>query len=164
MALGGAVKLRALGKLGEFCSEASVPVITAKGEQVIGFRQLAYVVYRAGLLKKEVLPRTSGWVYLTNRRILMLDDGWVDQGGARLKRYQEVPFMETTWVRHKQADRVWVDVTASDGRYTISYEPYGAAARLFAWLLKEKGIRQKYEAGELEGPYAKDRWYRHPPK
>ena len=158
------MKLRALGKLGEFCNEASVPAITAFGEQVIGFRQLTYTVYRQGLLKKEVLPRTSGWVYLTNRRILMLDDGWVVEGDKRSKRYQEVPFMEATWVRHKQADRVWVDVTAKDGRYAISYTPYGAAARLFSWLLKEKGMRRKYDAGELESAYAKDRWYRHPPK
>jgi len=157
------MKLRALGKQGEFCNDASVPTITGT-EKIIGFRQLEYEIRRRGLFKKEVLPKTAGWVYLTDRRIIMLDDGWVEQDGHPWKRYQEVPFAETTWVRHKSADRVWVDVTAPDGKYAISYVPYGAAARLFAWLLKEKGMRVKFEAGELESAYVKERWYRHPPK
>lgn len=155
------MKLRALGKLGELCNEASVPIITGK-EKVIGFRQLEYAIFRKGLLKKEVLPATRGWVYLTDRRILMLDDGWVSQDGQQYKRYQEVTFEETKWVRHKVAARVWVDVTVADDAYAISYVPYGAAARLFAWLLKEKDLRARHE--ELESPYAKEKWYRHPPK
>lgn len=155
------MKVRALGKQGEFCNDASVPIITGK-EKVIGFRQLAYTIHRRGLLKKEVLPRTSGWVYLTDRRILMLDDGWVPQDGTPHKRYQEVRFEETEAVRHKIADRVFVDFMFQEEGYTISYTPYGAAARLFDWLLKERDKRARHD--ELESPYAKDKWYRHPPK
>ncbi len=157
------MKLNALGKLGELCNEASVPIITGK-EKVIGFRQLEYAIHRRGLVKKEVLPKRTGWVYLTDRRILMLDDGWVAQEGAQFKRYQEVPFEEADWVRHKIADRVFVDVTTADGEFVISCTPYGAAARLFDWLLKEKNMREKIRTGELESAYAKDKWYRHPPK
>ena len=154
------MKLRAMGKLGELCNEASVPITT---EKVIGFRQLEYTVYRRGLTRKVVMPKTTGWVYLTTKRILMLDDGWVTKDGAQWKTYQEVPFGEAEWVRHKKL-RVWVDVKTPDGRFTITYVPYGAAARLFSWLLKEKGMREKFEAGELESAYAKEKWYRHPPK
>lgn len=155
------MKLRALGKLGEFCSDASVPVITGK-EKVIGFRQLDYVIHRPGLLKKEVLPKTLGWVYLTDRRILMLDEGWIAQEGVQHKRYQEVPFEETVAVRHKVANRVFVDLNTPEGEYTASYTPYGPAARLFDWLKKEREKRLHHE--ELESPYAKEKWYRHPPK
>ena len=156
------MKLRAAGKLGELCSEANVPVL-AEREKVIGFRRLQYTVYRRGLLKREALPTTTGWVYLTSDRILMLDEGWADRDGARWKTYQEVPFMETEWVRLRRLI-VWVDVAAKDGRYTIKFLPYGPAARLFSWLLKQKDTRQKYEAGELESAYVKERFYRHPPK
>ena len=155
------MKLRALGKLGEFCTEASVPIIKGK-EKVIGFRQLEYVIHKRGFFGKEVLPKTTGWVYLTDRRILMLDDGWVSDGGVRHKRYQEVAFEETELVRHKIADRVFVDFTASGEKYTISYTLYGPAARLFDWLKKEREKRLHHD--ELESPYAKDKWYRHPPK
>lgn len=157
------MKLQALGKQGEFCNDASVPIITGK-EKVIGFRQLTYTVFRKGLRKKVVLPPTSGWVYLTDRRILMLDDGWVDRDGVPWKRYHEVPFPETEWVRYRMARTVWVDVLADGAKFVIGYEPYGAAARLFSWLLKEKDAREKYRKGELESVYAKDKWYRHPPK
>ena len=157
------MKLRALGKQGEFCSEASVPIITGR-EKVIGFRQLEYAIYTKALFKKEVLPKTMGWVYLTDHRILMMDDGWVTQEGATYKRYHEIGLREATWVRYKLARIVWVDFAAEGKEYTIACVPYGAAARLFAWLQKEKENLQKYEAGELESPYAKDRWYRHPPK
>jgi len=157
------MKLRALGKVGEFCSEASVPIIAGR-EKVIGFRQLEYAIYRKGILKKEVLPKTKGWVYCTDHRILMMDDGWVTQDGATYKRYHEVGLREARWVRYKLARIVWVDFVADEQEYTIAYVPYGAAARLFAWLQKEKVNLQKYADGELESPYAKDRWYRHPPK
>ncbi len=157
------MRLRTLGKVGEFCTEASVPIITARGEQVIGFRQLEYVVKKAGLLGSKVLA-ANGWVYLTNRRILMLDDGWVPQEGGKVKRYHEVPFEETVTVRHKEADRVFVDLRTPEGAFTIAYTPYGAAARLFDWLRKERDQREAREEGELVSPYAKDKWYRHPPK
>ena len=156
------MKLEQLGKVGEFCNDASVPIITGK-EKVIGFRQLEYTVYASGLLKKELLPTTAGWVYLTSKRILMLDDGWVTKDGAIWKQYQEVPFAETTAVRHKRL-KMWVDLATPEGKRTISYVPYGAAARLFSWLAKEREMRTKYEDSELESPYAKDKWYRHPPK
>jgi hypothetical protein len=157
------MKLDQLGKVGEFCNDASVPIITGK-EKIIGFRQLAYVFHAKGILKKVVLPRRAGWVYLTDRRILHLDDGWVTKDGAQWKRYEEVAFEETLWVRHKRADKVWVDVLADGKKYAIAYQPYGAAARLFSWLLKEKETRRKFGKGELESVYAKERWYRHPPK
>ena len=137
------MKLNVLGKQGEFCNEASVPIITGR-EKVIGFRELEYTIYRKGLLKKVVLPTAKGWVYLTDHRILMLNDGWDTQD--------------------KLARIVWVDVVADGKEYTIAYVPYGAAARLFSWLLKEKGNIEKYKAGELESPYGTDRFYRHPPK
>ena len=158
-----AMKFGAFGKLGEFCSDASVPVITGR-EKVIGFRQLEYRIRRSGLFGKEILQRTSGWVYLTDRRILMLDEGWVKKDGTSHKRYQEVPFEETVSVRHKTADRVFVDLKTAEGELTISYTPYGPAARLFDWLKKERELRVKREDGEMESPYAKERWYRHPPK
>ncbi|TLZ53452.1 MAG: hypothetical protein E6K18_00175 [Methanobacteriota archaeon] len=154
------MKLRAEGKLGEICNEGSVPITT---EKIIGFRQLEYTVYRGGLMRKVVLPATTGWVYLTTKRILMLDDGWATKDGTQWKTYQDVPFAETTWVRHKRL-KVWVDIKTEDGKYTIAYVPYGAAARLFSWLLKEKGVRVKFEEGDVESPYAKEKWYRHPPK
>src|SRR3989442_11063398 len=157
------MRLNVLGKQGEFCNEASVPIITGR-EKVIGFRELEYTIYRKGLLKKVVLPTAKGWVYWTDHRILMLNDGWVDQDGSMLKRYQEVSFQETQWVRYKLARIVWVDVVADGTEYTIAYVPYGAAARLFSWLLKEKENIKKYKAGELESPYGTDRVYRHPPK
>ena len=81
------MKLRAAGKLGELCSEASVPVL-AEREKVIGFRRLQYTVYRRGLLKREALPTTTGWVYLTSDRILMLDEGWADRDGAPIGHYR----------------------------------------------------------------------------
>lgn len=157
------MKLRSLGKLGEFCDDAGVPK-TGEREKVIGFRPLTYAVLRKGLLKKEVLPSTSGWVYQTDRRILMIDDGWVTQADGTFKRYHEVPFGEAQWVRYKLAKIVWVDVETGGDRYAIAYTPYGAAARLFSWLLREKDTRQKREKGELVSPYARDKWYRHPPK
>jgi hypothetical protein len=157
------MRLDVLGKLGEFCSEASVPIITGK-EKVIGFRQLSYTFYAQGLLKKEIIPLRTGWVYLTDRRILHLDDGWVTKDEGRFKRYEEVSFEEATWVRYKQAAKVWIDVVADGKKYVIGYTPYGAAARLFSWLLKEKETRRQYRAGELESVYAKEKWYRHPPK
>jgi len=158
-----AMRLRVLGKLGEFCNDASVPTITGR-EKVIGFRQLEYVIRRPGLFGKEVLPKTAGWVYLTDRRILMLDEGWVPQDGAQHKRYHEVPFEETVAVRHKVADRVFVDLKTAEGELTIACKPYGPAARLFDWLKKERELRVKRADGEMESPYAKERWYRHPPK
>jgi len=157
------MKLDQLGKVGEFCNDASVPIITGK-EKVIGFRQLSYVFYMKGILRKVVLPRRSGWVYLTDHRILHLDDGWVTKDEAQWKRYEEVTFEEAQWVRHKVADKVWVDVVADGRRYAVGYQPYGAAARLFAWLLKEKETRRKFREGKLESAYAKEKWYRHPPK
>jgi len=156
------MRLRATGKLGELCSESSVPVLPAK-EKVIGFRRLQYAVYRRGLLKKGVLPTTTGWVYLTSDRILMLDEGWTPRDGAQWKTFQEVLFPEVEWVRHQRLT-VWIDVAAPDGKYVVSFLPYGPAARLFGWLQKEKVTRRKYAAGELESAYAKERWYRHPPK
>jgi hypothetical protein len=156
------MRLRATGKLGELCSEASVPVLPAK-EKVIGFRLLQYTVYRRGVLKKVALPTTTGWVYLTSDRILMLDEGWTAKDGAQWKTFQEVLFQEVDWVRLRRLV-VWVDVAARDGKYVISFLPYGPAARLFNWLLREKTTRRKYEAGELESAYVKERWYRHPPK
>lgn len=157
------MKLRATGKLGELCNEAGVPILPER-EKVIGFRQLTYTAYRMGLRKKVVLPRTGGWVYLTDSRILMLDDGWKSRGGESWKTFHEVSFMEAQRVRYKLAKTVWVDVEADGERYAIAYRPYGAAARLFAWLLREKDVREKREKGELESPYARDKWYRHPPK
>lgn len=155
------MRLGQLGKVGEFCSEASVPVITGK-EKVIGFRQLEYAIHKRGLFGKEVLPKTAGWVYCTDHRILMLDDGWVSQEGIQHKRYQEIPFKETEQVRHKTADRVFVDFSAGGEKYVISCTPYGPAARLFDWLKKEREKRARHD--ELESPYAKEKWYRHPPK
>src|SRR3972149_9064 len=149
------MKLDQLGKVGEFCNAASVPIITGK-EKVIGFRQLSYVFYTKGILKKVVRSRRSGWVYLTDRRILHLDDGWVTKGEARWKRYEEVTFEEAQWVRHKVADKVWVDVVADGRRYAIGYQPYGAAARLFPWLPKEKETRRKFREGKLESGYVQE--------
>lgn len=157
------MKLRALGKQGEFCNDASVPIITGK-EKVIGFRQLQYTIYKKRLMKKEVFPETTGWVYLTDRKILMLNEGWIDREGTPHKEYEEVPFEETVDVRYKIADTVWVDLKTADGEFTIGYRPYGAASRLFDWLKKQKDMRVQFAEGTLESPYAKDKWYRHPPK
>ena len=157
------MKLGALGKLGELCNEASVPILPPK-EQVIGFRQLQYTIRRPGLLGKEVLPRTAGWVYVTSRRILLLDDGWTEKGGARWKRYHEIAFEEAQGVRHKIANRVLVDLVANGEAYAAAFTPYGPSARLFDWLKKQKEKEAQRQEGTLVSPYAKDRWYRHPPK
>ncbi len=42
---------------------------------------------------------------------------------------------------------------AEHGKVTFEFRPFGAAARLLAWLKKEQEHREMREEGTLESPY-----------
>lgn len=153
--------LDAVGKIGEVCDEANVPAL-GKGERVIGFRQLEYEAYEGSLIRRPVLPPRAGWVYQTNLRIVMLDDGREDlPDGTPGKRYHDVPFAEVVDVHWKKRE-VRIPVEADGRRLTLVFRPFGAAARLFDWLRQEKEKRRARERGKAASPYAKVRGQ--PPK
>jgi len=149
------MKLNHLGKVGEAVTEANVPVLDA-GEKTVGFRELEYTVTRGSLFKKTLVPWRKGWVYQTSRRIICLDDGWEEEAGSKMKRMHEIPFAETDSVEHRRRE-ILIHVTADGARHGFTFRPFGAAARLFDWLQKEKERRVEINKGRAESPYKKSR-------
>jgi len=152
---GDDVRVDVMGKVPEEVTEANVPVLQA-GEKTVGFRELEYTVQRGSLFKKTVVPWRKGWVYQTNRRVLCLDEGWEESGGSRVKRLHEIPFDEVQRVEHRKREVV-LQVAAGEGRHLFTFKPFGAAARLFDWLQKEKERRESIDKGTAESPYKKVR-------
>jgi hypothetical protein len=150
------MKLDAVGRIGEVCNEANVPTL-AKAERIIGFRQLRYTVFAGSLLRRILVDERTGWVYQTNERIVMLDDGEVPMDdGSRGKRYHQIPFDDVQDVRWKRRE-VRIPVADDAVRATVAFRPFGAAARLFDWLKREKEKRRAVAKGTAESPYAKVR-------
>lgn len=151
------MKIDQVGEVGVVLTEANEPVL-AGGDQVIGFRELEYEIYRGGSLsRKRFLGRRSGWVWQTRRRLLLLDNAWIDlPGGKKGKRYHEVPNEESLDVVHKRR-RVLLHARSEEhGRVTFEFRPFGAASRLLAWLKAEKEARALREDGELRSPYKEE--------
>ena len=141
--------------VGAEVTEANVPVLAA-GEKTIGFRELEYTLQRGSLFKKTVVAWRKGWVYQTNLRVICLDEGWEESGGTRSKRLHEVAFMEVQRVEHRRRE-VILHIAARDGRHQFTFRPFGASARLFDWLQKEKERRVAIQKGTAESPYKKAR-------
>jgi hypothetical protein len=149
------MKVEALGQVGTAVSDANVPVL-APGEKTIGFRELEYTLQRGTLFKKTLVPWRKGWVYQTSHRVICLDEGWEESGGAKAKRLHEVTFAEVFRVEHKKREVV-LHLAVAEGKHQLTFRPFGAAARLFDWLQKEKERRVEIEAGRAESPYRKAR-------
>lgn len=148
------MKIDHIGEVGAVMTDANEPVLSG-GDQIIGFRQLEYEIYRPGLLGKRSLVGTrNGWVWQTRRRLLLLDDGWLDlPGGKKGKHYHEVPNEEAVDVIHKKG-RVLLPTKSADlGAITFEFRPFGAASRLLSWLRYEKEHRRRRDAGTLKSPY-----------
>ncbi|HEY7587549.1 MAG TPA: hypothetical protein VIB49_02215 [Thermoplasmata archaeon] len=148
------MRINETGEVGVVLTEANEPVLSG-GDQVIGFRELRWSVYRGGLLAKKVLaePR-KGWAWQTRRRLLLLDDEWLDlPGGKRGKRYYEIPFEESLDVIHKKRRVLLRTEDKEHGKVTFEFRPFGPASRLLAWLKNEKEHRKKREKGTLASPY-----------
>lgn len=148
------MKIDETGEVGVVMTEANEPVLSG-GDQIIGFRALEYEIYTAALLAKKGLVGTRhGWVWQTRKRLLLLDDEWLDlPGGKKGKRYHEVSNDEAVDVVHKKG-RVLVHANSPDrGKVILEFRPFGAASRLLAWLKNEKEHRMKREEGTLKSPY-----------
>lgn len=148
------MKIDQVGEVGVVLTEANEPVLTG-GDQIIGYRELQYAVYKPiALTKRTLVDARKGWVWQTRRRVLLLDMEWLDlPGGKKGKRYHEVPLEETIDVIHKRK-RVLLETKDKDhGRIVFEFRPFGAASRLFAWLRNEKEHRRKREDGTLRSPY-----------
>jgi len=153
------MKINEPGEVGVVMTEANEPVLSG-GDQIIGFRELKWEVYKGAFLAKRTLaPQTKGWAWQTRRRLLLLDDEWLDlPGGKRGKRFHEIPFEESIRVVHKKRRVLLHTEDAKHGRVTFEFRPFGAASRLLAWLKNEKEHREKREEGTLKSPYrAEDR-------
>ena len=150
------MRVDAVGKVPGEVTEANVPVLLP-GEKTIGFRELEYSLQRGSLFKRTLVPWRKGWVYQTSKRVICLDEGWEDLGtGARGKRLHEVTFEEVVRVEHRRREVV-LQVASGGGRHAVIFRPFGAAARLFDWLLKEKEKREAIADGTAESPYKKSR-------
>ncbi len=142
------------GVVGKELTDANEPILQP-GERVIGFRELTYSVYKQGFpAKKSLVPARTGWVWLTTKRCIHLDHDWMElPGGGKGKKYDEWSFAEAIDVVHKRRS---VRVTTKDakaGRVVYVYAPMGAAARLFAWLKKEKDQRRAFAKGKTASLY-----------
>lgn len=148
------MKIDEIGEVGVVLTEANEPVLTG-GDQVIGFRELEYTVYRERFLTKSTLVEARhGWVWQTRVRLLLLDNVWVDlPGGKRGKRYHEVLNEEATDILHKRKRVVLRAQSPDHGRIIVEFRPFGAASRLLAWLRNLLEHRRKREAGTLKSPY-----------
>lgn len=142
-----------MGEVGTVVTDSNEPILRAR-ERVIGFRQLNYRAYRRSLVaKRPVLEPRTGWVWLTLFRAMLLDEGWHDlPGGKRGKTYQEVDFTDVLEVRYRRRS---VDLVCEGGpgKLVFEFRPFGAAARLFDWLRKEKAERAAAAEGTLRSPY-----------
>ncbi|OGS47405.1 MAG: hypothetical protein A3K66_06415 [Euryarchaeota archaeon RBG_16_67_27] len=153
------MKIDETGEVGLVMTDANEPVLSG-GDQVIGYRELEYEIYRGGILAKRSLVGTRrGWVWQTRKRLLLLDETWIElPEGKKGKRYHEVTNGEARDVVHKKG-RVLVHAAAEGrGKVTFEFRPFGPASRLLAWLKNEKEHRAKREEGTLRSPYnEKDR-------
>ncbi len=153
------MKINEVGEVGVVMTEANEPVLHGD-DQVIGFRELRWELYRGfAFAKRTIAPQTKGWAWQTRRRLLLLDNAWLDlPGGKKAKRFHEVPFEESIRVVHKKRRVLLLTEDKEHGKVTYEFRPFGAAARLLAWLKNEKEHREKREEGTLRSPYrAEDR-------
>ncbi len=148
------MKIDQVGEVGLVLTEANEPVLSG-GDQIIGYRELNYEVYKSvALAKKSLVETRTGWVWQTRRRLLLLDSKWLDlPGGKKGKRYHEIPLEETIDVLHKRKRVLLQTEDAEHGKVVFEFRPFGAASRLLAWLKNEKEHRRKREAGTLRSPY-----------
>jgi hypothetical protein len=148
------MKIDQVGEVGVVLTEANEPVLTGS-DQIIGYRELNYTVYKGlALAKKNLVETRTGWAWQTRRRILLLDSKWLDlPGGKKGKRYHEIPFEEAIDVVHKRKRVLLHAKDAEHGKVIFEFRPFGAASRLLAWLKNEKEHRRKREAGTLRSPY-----------
>jgi hypothetical protein len=156
------MKIDQVGEVDVVMTAANEPVLTGK-DQVIGFRALNYEIYKGGFpAKRPLVERRHGWAWQTRQRILLLDDAWLDlPSGKKGKRFHEIPFDEATDVVHKKRRVLLRAQDAEHGKVTVEFRPFGAAARLLAWLKKEKEHRAMREDGTLESPYKPEDRQRH---
>lgn len=148
------MRIDALGEVGVVMTEANEPVLTG-GDQVIGFRELEYEVYRTSVVaRKSLVGARRGWVWQTRKRLVLLDNEWADlPGGKRGKRYHEILNEEAVDVIHKKGRVLVTAESAELGKTTFEFRPFGPASRLLAWLRNEKEHRAKREDGTLRSPY-----------
>ncbi len=159
------MKIHELGEVGVVMTEANEPVLSG-GDQVIGFRELRWELFKGpGLARHPISPKSKGWAWQTRRRLLLLDHAWLDlPGGKKGKRFHEVPFEESIQVVHKKRRVLLLTEDAEHGKITFEFRPFGAAARLLAWLKNEKEHREMREEGTLRSPYREeDRRVQGPP-
>src|SRR3990172_12723412 len=116
------MKINEPGEVGVVMMEANEPVLSG-GDQIIGFRELKWEVYKGAFLAKRTLaPQTKGWAWQTRRRLLLLDDEWLDlPGGKRGKRVHEIPFEESIRVVHKKRRVLLHTEDAKHGRVTFEF-------------------------------------------
>jgi len=148
------MKIDQVGEVGVVLTEANEPVLSA-GDQIIGYRELNYEVYKPiALAKRTLVDSRKGWVWQTRRRLLLLDTEWLDlPSGKRGKRYHEIPLEETIDVIHKRKRVLLQTMDKAHGKVVFEFRPFGAASRLLAWLKNEKEHRRKREEGTLRSPY-----------
>ncbi len=159
------MRINELGEVGVVMTEANEPVL-AGGDQVIGFRELRWELFKGPALAKHTIsPKSRGWAWQTRRRLLLLDNAWLDlPGGKKGKRFHEIPFEESIRVVHKKRRVLLLTEDPKHGKITFEFRPFGAAARLLAWLKNEKEHREMREEGTLKSPYREeDRRVRGPP-
>lgn len=151
------MKIDQVGEVGVVLTESNEPVLSG-GDQIIGYRELKYAVYRPlGPTKKVLVDQRKGWAWQTRRRLLLLDADWLDlPGGKKGKHYHEIPFEETIDVVHKRKRVLVHTVDREHGKVVFEFRPFGAASRLLAWLKHEKEQRVKREEGTLRSPYREE--------
>ena len=148
------MKIDQVGEVGVILTEANEPVLSG-GDQIIGYRELRYEIYKSLLLsKKSLVEQRTGWAWQTRRRLLLLDSKWLDlPQGKKGKRFHEIPFEEAIDVVHKRKRVLLHAVDREHGKVVFEFRPFGAASRLLAWLKHEKEQRVKREEGTLRSPY-----------
>ncbi len=146
------MKIDDFGEVGKYLTAANEPILNPD-ERVIGFRQLEYRVYKGGIMRTPLTDELGGWVWHTTKRVLHLDDKWVElPTGVKGKRVHEYGFMEVTdVVWHKRA--VTIVTKGPKGKVLWEYTPFGAAARLFSWLREQREERKQYAKGEHKPVY-----------
>jgi len=148
------MKIDQVGEVGVVLTEANEPVLSG-GDQIIGYRELKYVIYKpVAMAKKTLVDARKGWVWQTRRRLLLLDSDWLDlPGGKKGKRFHEIPLEETIDVVPKRRRVLLQTEDEEHGKVVFEFRPFGAASRLLAWLKNEKEHRRKRNEGTLRSPY-----------
>ncbi len=148
------MKIDQVGEVGVVLTEANEPVLSG-GDQIIGYRELKYEIYKpVALAKKTLVNARKGWVWQTRKRLLLLDSDWLDlPGGKRGKRFHEIPLEETIEVVPKRRRVLLQTEDEEHGKVIFEFRPFGAASRLLAWLKNEKEHRRKRNEGTLRSPY-----------